>query len=253
MRAWAPRSAPCSAAASSLMRWSCWRNAASTLGSVSTRYSRAERSSNASCANMSCEMRVVRTLSATRCWLVLARRRICTVALRSANSSGPASTTRPSNRKPFNDLGSSQRINIESMSAWIDAYATRRGGCLPRLAQKLRFEGERAFYNAVQIVELRPPAELATDALGARHEHRRIPGTARLLAHRKLLARDALDTRQDLAHAVAVPVAAVEHRRRSPTPEVVERVQVRPRQVLHVDEVAYAGAVGCVVVGAEDR
>ena len=58
---------------------------------------------------------------------------------------------------------------------------------------------------------------------------------------------------EHLAHAVAVPVAAVGDQRLAAVAQVVERIQVRGGEILDVDVVAHAGAVGRRVVGAEDR
>src|SRR5579862_2934319 len=115
---------------------------------------------------------------------------------------------------------------------------------LPGLAQQPLLPGVGRAYDGVEVVQARAPAELRADALGARDQCRRVPESPGLLAHREPPARHPLDTRQHLTDAVAMTVAHVEGGRCPAAAQVVERVQMGGRQVLHVDVVAHAGAVG---------
>ena len=58
---------------------------------------------------------------------------------------------------------------------------------------------------------------------------------------------------EDFAHAVAVAITDVRHRRFATGTQVVEGIQMRGGEVVDVDVVTYAGAVGRGEVGAEYR
>src|SRR3984885_3017652 len=96
----------------------------------------------------------------------------------------------------------------------------------PGPTPQLSFPALGAAHDGIQIVKTRLPAQSRADALGARHEPRRIPGAARLLAHAKLHSRHALDARQHFAHAVAVTVADVERGGFAAAAQVGERIDV---------------------------
>ncbi len=89
--------------------------------------------------------------------------------------------------------------------------------------------------------------------VSARDQGRRVSGAAWCLSFGQRVPRHGLDHPDDVADAVAAPVAAVQCRGFAAAAQVGQRLQVGVGQVLHVDVVAHAGAVGCRVVGAEDR
>src|SRR5205807_1474771 len=99
-------------------------------------------------------------------------------------------------------------------------------------------------HDGIEIVEARLPAKLPADALGAGYERRRVSGAARLLAHLEGLARHPLDAGENLPHAVTVSVADVKRGRAAPRAQVLEGVEVRGRQILDVNVVADARAIG---------
>src|ERR1700719_819997 len=80
----------------------------------------------------------------------------------------------------------------------------------PGVARQPLLPGECAAHDAVEIVKPWAPAELGPDAIGARHQLRGSPGSARLLANRQTLSRPPFDALQNLPHAVAVAVADVQ-------------------------------------------
>src|ERR1700679_634573 len=86
-------------------------------------------------------------------------------------------------------------------------------GPLPGLALQRGFPPQRAIDDRVQIIEPGRPAELRADAVGPGDQYRRIARAPRLLADAERLSGHALHAVEYLAHAVAVAVAAVEHRR----------------------------------------
>src|ERR1700730_1157296 len=76
----------------------------------------------------------------------------------------------------------------------------------PGVARQPLLPGECAAHDAVEIVKPWAPAELGPDAIGARHQLRGIPGSARLLANRQTLSRHAFDALQNVTQAGAVGV-----------------------------------------------
>src|SRR5262249_22319648 len=124
---------------------------------------------------------------------------------------------------------------------------------LPGCGQLSALPLEGGAHNRLEVVELRLPSEDLAHALGARDQDRRITGAAGLLANLQRPLSNLFHGAQDLAHAVAVPITAVERARLTAVTQVSERCHVRAGQILDVDVVAHAGAVGRLVVGAEDR
>src|SRR6266513_166994 len=133
------------------------------------------------------------------------------------------------------------------------AFRTVGGTRSPGVAQQPLLPGEPRAHDGIEIVEARLPAKLPADALGAGYERRRISGAARLLAHLEWLARHPLDAGENLPHAVTVSVTDVQRGRAAPRAQVLEGVEVRGRQILDVNVVADARAIGRRIVGAEDR
>src|SRR5256884_635284 len=133
------------------------------------------------------------------------------------------------------------------------AVRTVGGTRSPGVAQQPLLPREPGADDGIEIVEARLPAKLPADALGAGYERRRVSGAARLLAHLEGLARHPLDAGENLPHAVTVSVADVKRGRAAPRAQVLEGVEVRGRQILDVNVVADARAIGRRIVGAEDR
>src|SRR6202163_2255461 len=186
---------------------------------------------------------------------VSARLRICSMAVRSATRSGTAINARPTSISPLNDLGRPHRMRPILPGALPTRLRlqTRLRVRSPGVAQQPLLPGERAAHDGVEIVEPWAPEELGPDAAGARHQRSGIPGSARLLENRQSLSRHPFDALQNLPHAVAVAVADVESGGGAPAAQVAQGIHVSRRQVLDVDVVAHAGAVGGGIVGAEDR
>ena len=86
---------------------------------------------------------------------------------------------------------------------------------------------------------------------GARHESRRVSGAARRLAFRDRMSGDRLDHAQQLAHAVAAAVAAVQCRGLAAAAQIREGLEMGVGQVLDVYVVANAGTVPRRVIRAE--
>ena len=78
----------------------------------------------------------------------------------------------------------------------------------------------------------RLPAEFALEPVAARDQLGRVAGTARLFDHVQAHAGDALDRVDDLAHAVAVPIAAIQGQRCAAGAKMVERLEVRGGQIV---------------------
>src|SRR5690348_11019954 len=195
---------------------------------------------------------------------VSARTRIWRRAVTIAVSSGTAIRPRPTSIKPLSDLGRAHCMDAFYRGGVLTVCNQRQpvgrwrqGPCrgapvagslgqpaLPRVLLKLPLPFEGGEDNGVEIVEPRPPAELAADALGARDERRRVARATRLLADVELCTRRALDRGEHLAHAVAVTIAHIERGGRATAAQIVERVDVRGGEVADVQVVAYAGAVG---------
>src|SRR5579862_1193490 len=225
-----------------------------SFGSCNTACRRAVRSREAIWPNSAWLARAAVTPSTTIFWPVSARSRICKTAFRMATTSGTAISARPRSIKPLNDLGRHhQRMGRHSTGAPAGSSLNCVAVALPGVALQALLPGVRGPHDSVEVIEARLPTELGTDALRLRHQRRRVARAARLLTHGELAARHPLDARQYLAHAVAVSVADIERGRGTAFTQPVEGVQVRRRQVLHVNVIAYSGAVGGRVIGAEYR
>ena len=181
-------------------------------------------------------------------WLVSARRRICTAACRIASSSGPARTPSPSSRKPFRDLGSSQRI--ESFYATKPAHAASWHAVFTR--SRCSFSSQRSALSTMAS-SCRGAASSRAASVSVLHgdQYRRIAGPARLLLDVSGFAGHPLDAVEHLAHAVAVAVATLRRWRRHVADNRAHHMGAC--EILDVNVVAHAGAVRRVVVGAEDR
>ena len=104
-----------------------------------------------------------------------------------------------------------------------------------------------------EVVVPRLPAERGPNTGGACDQRGRVACAPRFFSLGYGVSRDALDHGEQLADAIASAVAAVQCRGFAATAQVGEGLQVGVGEVLHVDVVTYAGAVGCRVVGAENR
>src|SRR5262249_30384279 len=107
--------------------------------------------------------------------------------------------------------------------------------------------------DGIEIVEPGFPAQHREHLVRPGDERRRIAGAARLHLHDERAAGDPLHALDDLAHAVAVPVADVQGDRWPPVLEVGEGIEMSGGQVFNMDVVAHPGSVWRVVVGTEDR
>ena len=112
---------------------------------------------------------------------------------------------------------------------------------------------QRRADDVVEVVVVRRPSESVADALRVGDEDRRIARASAFLAHDERTAVRALDRRDHLAHAVSVPVAAVERERLAARAQVVAGEEVCRCEILDVNVVAHAGAVGRRIISAEDR
>src|SRR6185369_9314992 len=152
-------------------------------------------------------------------------------ALPIAISSGTVTNASPSSTRPSKVRG--RRIFIGRSSPRATPLT---GGELP-------FPRERGLDDVLEVVVARLPAERRADARGARHERRRISGSARGFPFRNRMSRDRFDHGQELAHAVAAAVAAVQRRRLAAAAQIGEGLQMRVGEILDVDVVANPGAV----------
>ena len=122
-----------------------------------------------------------------------------------------------------------------------------------RILLQAAFPVELRADDLFEIVVMRSPTENLADALRPRHQGRWIASAPWTFNYGQRASVHPIHHRDHLSHAVSVPVAAIERGGRSPVTQVVERLDVRGSQVLDVDIVAHARAVGSRVVGAEDR
>src|SRR5215203_4807184 len=111
--------------------------------------------------------------------------------------------------------------------------------------------GERLGDDLAQIVALRPPAELGADAVGARHDRRRVAGPPARDHDREIDARDLLHHVDDLEDRVALAVAAVEGQALAAAAQVFEGDHVGVGKVADLDIVAHARAVLGRIIRAE--
>ena len=88
--------------------------------------------------------------------------------------------------------------------------------------------------------------------VGGGDHHRHVAGAAGAGADVERAAGDALHRVEQLQHRIAAAVAAIQHEALAAGAQMVERRRMRAHEVGDVDEVADAGAVRRVVVGAED-
>src|ERR1019366_8119581 len=93
---------------------------------------------------------------------------------------------------------------------------------------------------------LRLPAEFGERLVRGGHELRRVTGTTRLFNRRDFLARDLLAHLNDFLHRIAVAVAEIEETALSG----LQAENVRLRQILDVNIITDAGAVGRGVIRA---
>src|SRR5437899_489784 len=150
-------------------------------------------------------------------------------------------------------LPGARELSVLDWRRGAAGFRTVGGTRSPGVAQQPLLPGEPRAHDGIEIVEARLPAKLPADALGAGYERRRISGAARLLAHLEGLARHPLDAGENLPHAVTMSVADVQRGRAAPRAQVLEGGEVRGRQILDVNVVAVARAIGRRIVGAEDR
>src|SRR5207302_968644 len=85
----------------------------------------------------------------------------------------------------------------------------------------------RRTHDLPEILQPRPPPQVAHDALRAGHEHRRISGTSRSNAHANVAAGDRPSNLDHLHHGVTAPSTA----------EVVRTARVAVRQRLQREQV----------------
>ena len=104
--------------------------------------------------------------------------------------------------------------------------------------------------DVFQLLKARPPAELSTDLVGRRHQHRRVSGSARPLVNRDAQPRHFLDGADHLAHTVAFAGAEIVTKADART-EPLQGYEVGFRQILDVNVVAHASAVWSWVVVAK--
>src|SRR6185437_5503839 len=171
-------------------------------------------------------------------WPVVASVRICRAAVMMATSSGRARSASPKSIRPLRDLGRTHCIRVILR---------------PRLFQQPPFPGEGGAHDGVEIVEPGLPFELLADAIGARHQGGRVTRAPRLFQDLQAGAGHPLNTLEHFPDAVAVSVADVENGRVSASAQIVERIEMRRRQVLDMDVVAYSRAVRSRIVGTENR
>src|SRR5258707_7259534 len=77
---------------------------------------------------------------------------------------------------------------------------------------ELAFPGEGVGDDGCEIIELRPPPQQLSGAVGLRHDPGRIAGSAASAIDTKVHARHAFDRVDDVKHGESVAVAAVERR-----------------------------------------
>ena len=107
-------------------------------------------------------------------------------------------------------------------------------------------------HDDIEVVVLRLPTQHALGARAVGDETRGVAGTTRAFFYFNRLAGNAARGVDDLLHREAVAVAQVEGVAVAAGGEFFQRQQVGLAQVHDVDVVADAGAVGSVVVAAED-
>jgi len=107
-------------------------------------------------------------------------------------------------------------------------------------------------HDDIKVSVLRLPVQHASRALTVGNEARGVAGAARAFLHFYVLAGNAACGVDDLLHREAVAVAQVEGVAVAACGEFVQRQQVGLAQVHDVHIVADAGAIGGVVVAAED-
>ena len=117
---------------------------------------------------------------------------------------------------------------------------------------KLVLPGERVAHDSVEAVEFWNPVERLADAICGCDRDHDIARTAAAELHRKLAPVVALDRIEHLAHRIAAAVAAVQGHAPVAGAQIVQRRAMRAGEVADMDEVADAGAVRRVVVGAVD-
>src|SRR5262245_41353184 len=138
-------------------------------------------------------------------------------------------------------------------SDWIsNSIVDARCICLPRghgaLGPSIGWEGEmavchpplpceRAPNDRVESVAPRPPPEQAGEPVGVRDHHRRVARPPRRLAHLEGPPMDALDGRQDLAHGVSAPVAAIQDEALATLLKTAQRENVDVGKIADMDEV----------------
>ena len=98
----------------------------------------------------------------------------------------------------------------------------------------------------------RRPAELRPRDRGIGDHSRHVAGPARSLDHGEIDAGDAADRIDHLADREAVAIAAIGDEARPAGPQIGERVGMGIGEVADMDVVAHAGAIGRVVISAED-
>src|SRR6185436_19909917 len=106
--------------------------------------------------------------------------------------------------------------------------------------------------NHFQVVMLRLPRQRLADSRGFGNQFGGIAGAARSILYRKPDSRYPLHRLQHFAYAEPASIPAVERVRGPPPVQVSECVEMRTRQVFHMDIVAYAGAIRGRIVGPED-
>ena len=99
----------------------------------------------------------------------------------------------------------------------------------------------------------RPPGKLVARTRSVGNQNRRIARTGRTHQHRNVAARHIADAGDELAYRPAAAGAEIERRALCTIEQRAYRINVRIRQIGHMDVVAHAGAVCGWLTIAENR
>src|SRR3569832_1649252 len=210
-----------------------WRRySSSRLEAVSTSYRRAVRSNEEISLNSSWLARAAVTPSTSIFWPVSASWRICSAAVSTATSNGTAISARPSSINPLNDLG---RAHCMAHSSRKRPPVWAGGGSSPRVAGEPLFPLQRGLHDRVEVIELRAPAQLGTDAVGAGDQNRRIARPACFLTNCERPAGNTFDAFEHFSDAVATTIADVQDYWSASLTQVGQGGEMGGRQVLDMN------------------
>ena len=99
----------------------------------------------------------------------------------------------------------------------------------------------------------RPPGKLVARTRSVGNQNRRIARTGRTHQHRNVAARHIADAGDELAYRLAAAGAEIERRALCTIEQRAYRINVRIRQIGHMDVVAHSCAVCGRIIVAENR